>query len=155
MRNRILTVLGIVAVVGIILYLVGFRMTKADLHISAAAEPLACIGGVREGEHCSPGTLIPFTNSLLMTILIDLLLVGLAVKISSGLKLIPTGFMNAVEAIVEFFYNFALGVDRKNIAKFFPLPATIFTFFLVANLLALVPGIGSVGICAPVAHAES
>ena len=46
-------------------------------------------------------------------------------------------------------------MDRKNVAKFFPLPATIFIFFLVANMLALVPMVGSVGICREVSHAEA
>jgi len=45
------------------------------------------------------------------------------------------------------FYNFAASVDRKNIAKFFPLCATIFFFVLYSNLFALVPGVGSIGIC--------
>ena len=52
MRNKILTVIGIVAVVGVVLYISGIRMTKADLHISAAAEPLGCITGTLQGETC-------------------------------------------------------------------------------------------------------
>ena len=40
MRNRILAVIAVTAVVGGILYYFGFKMTKADLAISAAAEPI-------------------------------------------------------------------------------------------------------------------
>jgi F-type H+-transporting ATPase subunit a len=145
MRNRILTILGVFAVVGLVLYLLGIKMTKADLHISAAAEPLFCLTGIAKGETCSGG--IPFTNSLLMTILIDIILVVLAIVGVGKMKLVPTGLQNIIEVVVETFYNFALGIDRKNIAKFFPLPATIFCFFLIANLLALVPGVGSIGLC--------
>jgi F-type H+-transporting ATPase subunit a len=149
MRNRILTVLGVVAVVGVILYISGVRMTKADLHISAAAEPIGCILGTLHGEACEGGVpfSVPFTNSLLMTIIIDLILVGIGLFGLRNMKLIPTGFQNTFEAIIEAFYNFALSIDRKNIAKFFPLPATIFIFFLIANMLALVPGVGSIGFC--------
>ncbi|GAB4111442.1 MAG: F0F1 ATP synthase subunit A [Roseiflexaceae bacterium] len=145
MRNRILAVIGITALVGLVLYLLGVRMTKADLHISAAAEPLFCMGGTLKGEVCEGG--VPFTNSLLMTILIDIILVIIAVQAMGKPRLIPTGLQNTVEALIEAFYDFAKGVDRKNVAKFFPLPATIFCFFLVANMLALVPGVGSIGVC--------
>lgn len=153
MRNRILTVLGVVAVIGGIMYALGIRMTKADLHISAAAEPLFCLGGVMENAHCVSG--IPFTNSLLMTIIVDLILLAIIFIGMSNLKLVPTGLQNFVEVVIEAFYNFALGVDRKNIAKFFPIPATILVFFLIANMMALIPGVGSIGFCVPAEHAAS
>lgn len=153
MRNRLLTILGVFAVVGVVLYLLGVRMTKADLHISAAAEPLFCLTGTREGETCSGG--IPFTNSLLMTILIDIILVILAIVGVGKMKLVPTGLQNVLEVVIETLYNFARGIDRKNVGKFFPLPATIFCFFLVANLLALVPGVGSIGLCHTEEHSQA
>ena len=62
LRNPVIQVLLASAVVGGILYALGFRMTKHDLHISAAAEPLACLGGERVGEFCSAGTFLPVTN---------------------------------------------------------------------------------------------
>jgi F-type H+-transporting ATPase subunit a len=134
-------------VVGLVLFFLGVKMTRDDLHISAAAEPLTCIGGERIGDFCSPGTVLPITNGLIMTVLIDLALVLTIIFGAVNMKLIPSGFQNIVEVVIEGFYNFALGVDRKNVAKFFPLPATIFLFFLYANFLALVPGIGSIGNC--------
>jgi F-type H+-transporting ATPase subunit a len=155
MRNRLLTILGAVFVVGLVLYLLGFRMTRADLHISARAEPLWCIGGVVEGEACSAGTLIPFTNSLLMTIIVDLTLLGLIIAGVGRMQLVPRGLQNMLEAVVEGVYNFARGIDRQNVAKFFPLPMTIFLFFLIANMLALVPLVGSIGICETVTHAAT
>jgi F-type H+-transporting ATPase subunit a len=145
LRNRIVQFLLALLVVGVVLYLLGVRMTKDDLFISAKAEPLFCIGGKLVGETCEGG--IPFTNSLLMTLVVDAILLALAFGVGSRLKLIPTGLQNVVEAVIEAFYNFALGVDRRNVAKFFPLPATIFLFFLIGNLLALVPGSGSIGFC--------
>src|SRR6266508_3125651 len=151
MRNRLVWILLILLVVGIGLhYGLGLRMSREDIHISARAEPLWCIGGERVGEACSAG--IPFTNSLLMTVLVDLLLLLVIIFGARNMQLVPRGFQNIVETVVEGFYNFALGIDRRNIAKFFPLPATIFIFFLVANMLALVPMIGSVGLCVPAAE---
>lgn len=145
LRNPIVQFLLGIFVVGLVLYFFGVRMTQDDLFISAKAEPLFCIGGTLVGETCEGGT--PFTNSLLLTIVVDLVLIGIAFGVGQNLKLIPRGFQNAFEALFEFFYNFALGVDRKNIAKFFPLPATIFFFFLVGNFFALIPGMGSIGLC--------
>ncbi|NTU81087.1 MAG: F0F1 ATP synthase subunit A [Chloroflexales bacterium] len=155
MRNRILTVLGVAAIIGIVLYFLGIRMTKDDLHISAAAEPLACLGGQIVGEHCSPGTFFPITNSLVMTILVDLILVSLIVFVGRNLQLVPRGLQNALEALIAFFYDFARGVDAKNVGKFFVLPATILFFFMVGNVLALVPGVGSIGVCRAEAHAAT
>ena len=145
MRNRILTVLGVSLLVGLGLYFAGIRMTKADLAISAAAEPIVCLGGQLEGEHCASG--FPITNSLIMTVLIDLLLLASIIVGARNMQLIPRGFQNVIEFIVESFYNFAQSVDRKNVAKFFPICAAIFFFVLYSNYFALVPGVGSIGVC--------
>jgi F-type H+-transporting ATPase subunit a len=145
MRNRILTILGVSLVIGVILNILGIKMTRADLAISAAAEPIVCLGGQIEGEHCASG--FPITNSLIMTVLIDLLLLLTIIYGARNLQLIPRGFQNFVEFMVEAFYNFAQSVDRKNVAKFFPLCASIFFFILYSNYFALVPGVGSIGVC--------
>jgi F-type H+-transporting ATPase subunit a len=145
MRNRILTILGVSLVIGVVLYFLGIKMTKADLAISAAAEPIVCLGGALEGEHCASG--FPITNSLIMTVLIDLLLLLSIVFGARNMQLIPRGFQNVIEFIVESFYNFAQSVDRKNVAKFFPMCASIFLFVLYSNYFALVPGVGSIGVC--------
>src|SRR5215218_9548396 len=145
MRNRILTILGVSVVIGIVFYFLGIKLTKADLAISAAAEPIACVGGALEGEHCASG--FPITNSLIMTVIVDLLLLLTIFFSVRNMQLIPRGFQNFVEFMVEGFYNFAQSVDRKNVAKFFPLCASIFFFVLYSNYFALVPGVGSIGVC--------
>jgi len=145
MRNRILTILGVSLVIGIVFYALGIKLTKADLAISAAAEPIFCLGGVLEGEHCASG--FPITNSLIMTVIVDFLLLLTIFFGVRNMQLIPRGFQNIVELMVEGFYNFAQSVDRKNVAKFFPLCASIFFFVLYSNYFALVPGVGSIGVC--------
>ncbi|MBK9710695.1 MAG: F0F1 ATP synthase subunit A [Kouleothrix sp.] len=150
LRSRWFWIFAGLLVLGVVLrFVFGIGMVQHDIHISAAAEPLACIGGERVGEFCSPGTIFPFTNSLLMTILTDLLLVLTIIFGARNMKLIPQGFQNTLEAVIEAFYNFSQGIDRKNVAKFFPLCATIFIFFLYANFIALIPGVGSIGTCVP------
>jgi len=143
MRNRILTILGVALLIGIVSYFLGFKLTKDDLAISAAAEPIFFLGSV------------PITNSFIMTILVDLLLVLTIIFGARNMQLVPQGFQNTLEAIVEAFYNFAQGVDRKNVAKFFPLCATIFFFVLYSNLFALIPGVGSIGVCEEKHKAEA
>jgi F-type H+-transporting ATPase subunit a len=155
MRNRILIILGVLFLVGLGLYFAGVRMTDADLHISAKAEPVFCIGGQLDGAECSPGTLFPVTNSLILTVIVDLLLLGLIVFGVRNMQLVPRGLQNLIEVVIEAFYNFALGVDRKNVAKFFALPATIFLFFLLGNLAGLLPTVGSVGWCVEKHAAEA
>ncbi|MEM8533949.1 MAG: F0F1 ATP synthase subunit A [Chloroflexota bacterium] len=148
MRNRILAVLGISTVIGGILWLIGFRTTK--LHISFVAEPVYCLFGARTTETlevCASG--FPITNGLITTVIINLLLILTIIFGVRNMKLVPRGFQNVVEAGVEAFYNFAQGIDRKNVAKFFPFCASIFFFALYANLFGLLPGVGSIGTCTP------
>ncbi|HEX5688685.1 MAG TPA: FoF1 ATP synthase subunit a [Roseiflexaceae bacterium] len=153
MRNRILAFLGVSLVIGVIFYILGIKLTRADLAISAAAEPIWCLGGVLEGEHCASG--FPITNSLIMTVVVDLLLLLTIVFGARNMQLVPRGFQNFVEWMVEAFYNFAQGVDRKNVGKFFPMCATIFFFVLYSNFFALVPGVGSIGSCVEAHAAET
>lgn len=152
LQNRIVQILLGVIVVGFVLYFLGFKMTQGELRgfISAAPEPLFCLTGASEGATCA----IPFTNSLLMTLVTDIILIVIGLGLAR-MSLIPRGFQNVVEMAVEGFYNFAQGIDRNNIKKFFPVPATIFFFFLIANLVALVPGIGSIGLCEPLQGGEA
>lgn len=136
----------IAAVLGVISYVFGIKLTRADLAISAAAEPVFCLGGAMEGVHCVGG--FPVTNSLLMTIIVDLLLLLTIIFGARNMQMIPRGFQNIVEFMVEGFFTFAQSVDRKNVAKFFPICATIFFFVLYGNIFALTPGIvGSIGTC--------
>lgn len=154
MRNQIYIALGISLVVGIVLYLAGIYVPELT-GISVAAEPILCLGGKLDGVHCTEGTILPITNSLIMTILVvDVLLLLTCLFGARNMTLIPRGFQNVVEVMVEGFYNFAQSVDRKNVAKFFPLCATIFFFVLYSNLFALFPFVGSVGNCVTESHGE-
>jgi F-type H+-transporting ATPase subunit a len=148
MRNRILTVTGILLVLGIVLYIIGVRSTK--LHISVAAEPVFCLGGVRATlETCASG--FPITNSLITTVIVLIIFFIIILAGTRNMQVVPRGFQNTLEVLVEAFYNFAQGVDRKNVAKFFPFCASAFFFMLVSNITGLIPGVGSIGVCVPTA----
>jgi F-type H+-transporting ATPase subunit a len=96
------------------------------------------------------------TNSVLMTIIVDIILLALALITRFSLKEIPGGLQNAMEAIIEALYGLAESVAGKNAAKFFPWAATLFLLIIVSNWSGLIPGVGSIGIEQPVAaHVES
>src|SRR5512145_792439 len=152
MRNRLLWIFLVILAVGGVLYGFGIRLTRENLVISAAAEPVFCLGGMRSGTHCASG--FPITNSLIMTVIVDVLLILTILFGVRKMQFIPRGFQNIVEMAVEAFYNFAQGVDRKNALKFLPVSATILFFVLYSNLFALLPGVGSIGVCVP-SHAAT
>lgn len=91
---------------------------------------------------------LPITNSMIASWLTMLILIVVSVLVSRKWKLVPTGFQNVVETIVEMFYN---GVAKARAGEearlFLPLSATIFLFILLSNWLgAILPGFGSVGL---------
>jgi F-type H+-transporting ATPase subunit a len=94
------------------------------------------------------------TNSILMTIIVDIILLALALITRFSLKEIPSGLQNVMEAIIEALYGLAESVAGKNAAKFFPWAATLFLLIIVSNWSGLVPGVGSIGIEHPAVHEE-
>ena len=96
-----------------------------------------------------------FTNSLLMTLIVDVILLALALATRFRLKEIPSGLQNAMEMIIEMLYGLAESVAGKNASKFFPWAATLFLLIIVSNWTGLVPGVGSIGFNHPTAvHSE-
>jgi F-type H+-transporting ATPase subunit a len=88
------------------------------------------------------------TNTILATLLADLVLILLgfgAYRFSKRGSLVPKGFYNAFEAIVEFLWNSVEGSAGKWAKRIFPIPATIFLIIFAANMVKLVPGFESIG----------
>lgn len=91
----------------------------------------------------------PLRNSMIMSWLAVLVLVIAALVFrKKGGKLIPRGFQNFVEAIVEGMFDFFTTItqSREQTKRFFPVIATIFIYVLFANWMGLLPGVGSIGI---------
>src|SRR3990167_958426 len=106
------------------------------IHVVLAAERLGSLWG------------FPITNSLLMTWLVMLLLIGFAVFFRRPLALIPGKLQAGIEMAFEgalAYMSEVLGSD-KLARRFFPLVATIFLFVALANVLEFVPGVGSIGL---------
>ena len=91
------------------------------------------------------------TNSMITTVVVDVILILLALLTRFSLKEVPSGLQNVMEALVETLYGLAESVSGKNAAKFFPWVATLFLFVIISNWSGLIPGVGSIGFFHPVA----
>ncbi len=94
------------------------------------------------------GQHLTLTNTLLATLIGDvvLLLMGFAAFrfVRSG-KLVPSGFYNFFELLIEFLWNAAESAAGKWARRIFPFVATIFLIVMVGNLVKLIPGFESIG----------
>ncbi len=90
----------------------------------------------------------PVTNTLVVTLGISLIIIIGSFILKSRVRLIPRGFQNVVEYVLEALLNLADSVtqDRKQSKKFFPLVATIFIFVILSNWVEVVPGLGTIGL---------
>lgn len=90
---------------------------------------------------------LSITNTLLHTIFVDTLLIGGTFYINKKLTLIPNNFFqNAMEGIIETFYNLTESVASHAASKIFPYFMSFFLFILLANWSSLIPGVGTIGI---------
>ncbi len=90
----------------------------------------------------------PFTNSLIMTLVTSVIIIGISFFVHKNTRLIPRGFQNLFEAIIEYFFSLVDSVtqNRAETKKFFPLVMTIFLFIIISNWAGLIPGGGTIGI---------
>ncbi|MFN2147530.1 MAG: F0F1 ATP synthase subunit A [Anaerolineales bacterium] len=92
---------------------------------------------------------IYLTNTLVATLLADVLLILLAFAIRTAIRrgeLILTGIAGAVEALLEALYGLAETSAGKWAKSIFPWMATIFMLVLVVNWMELIPGVDSIGL---------
>jgi len=90
----------------------------------------------------------PVTNTILVTAVLSLIIISASYILKKRVRLIPGGFQNIVESVLEALLNLADSVtqDRRQSKKFFPLVATIFIFVILSNWVEVVPGLGTIGI---------
>jgi F-type H+-transporting ATPase subunit a len=102
----------------------------------AAAEPIFHLGS------------FPITNSMFNGWIAVVFFVLIAFFIRKRSALVPKGFQNVMEGVVEFLLKEVEKVtgDKKKARKFLPIVGTIFLFILFSNWLGLLPGTGSIGI---------
>lgn len=89
---------------------------------------------------------LPITNTLLDTLLVDVIILGFTFLVIRNLKLMPGKIQLLAEYIVGGLYSFTQNIAGKNTDKIFPYFMTFFLFILISNLSGLIPGITTVGI---------
>jgi F-type H+-transporting ATPase subunit a len=102
--------------------------------VSFAAEPIFSLGFFK------------VTNSLLDTLLVDGLLIGLIVALNKKIAVIPGKLQNLMEIAIEAFYGIVESVAEDRASKIFPYLMSFFLFILLANWTGLIPGISAIGI---------
>ena len=94
------------------------------------------------------------TNTLLTAWIIMALLLIICFAAVRKRQMIPSGFYNAFEAVIELIFNFVTGIaGEKNGRRFFPLIATLLIYIAFANWMSLTPVFNTFGIFVPL-HAE-
>lgn len=87
---------------------------------------------------------LPFTNTLLHTLIVDAIVITGIVVLSKNLKKTPGLFQNAVEYAVDGLYSLTESISGHNAKKIFPWFMGFFTIIAVTNLTALFPGFGTI-----------
>jgi F-type H+-transporting ATPase subunit a len=99
-------------------------------------------GGGVVGE----GDGLVLTNTLLSSLVVTVLLIGLFWTATRRMAVVPRGLQNFVEAGMEALLNFVEGVaGPENARRFFPLIATIFLFVMFNAWIGLLPIYPSMG----------
>ena len=126
-------------VIGIAVFVLGLMYLKFNLPvISVSAEAL---------PHLSIGSM-PITNSLLTSWVVTIILIVLTYLGTRNMKMVPSGGQNVLELLVEGLYGVVDGLaDKKWVAKFFVVPATIFFYVFASNMFGLIPGLAGIGFC--------
>ena len=86
------------------------------------------------------------TNSMLVTWVVALGLIGFARLATRKMQEVPSGAQNFWESVVEGLYSFLESVvGPELVKKAFWFFATIFIFILATNWFGLIPGVGTIG----------
>jgi F-type H+-transporting ATPase subunit a len=89
----------------------------------------------------------PVTNTVLNTILVDIIIIASVLYMSKRItKLVPGTFQNIIEMLIKGFYDFTEGIAEKNTNKVFPFFMSFFLFIIVANWSGLLLGSGLIGL---------
>jgi F-type H+-transporting ATPase subunit a len=89
---------------------------------------------------------LPITNSMVVTWLVAIALIVFAQLATRKMSEVPGGAQNFLESIVESLYLFLEGLlGARLVQRTFWFFATVFIFILAANVVGLLPGVGTIG----------
>lgn len=92
---------------------------------------------------------VPLTNTLTSLLVVDAIILLLALAIRNQVNRkpkVPGRLVTAMEMLVEVVYNMTESATGKYARKVFPYFMTILLVVLVSNLMALIPGMETIGI---------
>ncbi|MCA6070865.1 MAG: F0F1 ATP synthase subunit A [Endomicrobium sp.] len=92
----------------------------------------------------------PITNTVVATLLTDIVIIALAVLVSKAVTLRPGSLQNAAEAVIDYFKDTAENIAGERASFIYPWAVSFFLFIVVSNLLAQVPGFESIRFYTPV-----
>ena len=88
-----------------------------------------------------------FTNSTLIALVVLALVITAFRKATKNMQLVPSGFQNLFEALIELLYDNVEQIVGPKVAKqCFHLILTIFVYVIISNWFGLLPGVGTIGI---------
>lgn len=89
---------------------------------------------------------VEVTNAMLLGVVVTLLLLVLSVYTSRKLRLNPSRFQLMVERLVLSFHSLTENIlgSRKAADTMLPLIGTLFIFFGISNVIALIPGVAAI-----------
>ena len=85
------------------------------------------------------------SNTLLATLVVDIVIILLVVLVRRRLSLFPGKFQAAVESIVEYLQTTTQQVAGNRTPLIFPWVAIFFLYIVFSNLIGLLPGFGTIG----------
>jgi F-type H+-transporting ATPase subunit a len=137
MKTRDKLIISVIVI--LVLLVIGnfaLRFHLPPVTVSPEALPGVVVGGVE------------LTNTLITALLVDIILIVLAILGTRNMQLVPKGFQNLLELVVEAIYNLTESVaGARWTPRFFAIVATIFFYILVSNWFGLIPGLAAFGIC--------
>ncbi len=89
--------------------------------------------------------ILPITNTLLVSWVVMAFLIVVGFLAGRNVKLVPAGFQNLMELVIENIYNTTEELAHSKTKFIFPFVATFFLYIIVANWFGLLPGFATVG----------
>ena len=87
-----------------------------------------------------------FTNSTLIALVVLALVITAFRMATKNMQLVPSGFQNLFEALIELLYDNVEQIVGPKVAKqCFHLILTIFVYVIISNWFGLLPGVGTIG----------
>lgn len=88
--------------------------------------------------------ILPVTNTLLVSWVSMAILIAIAIITRFSIRLIPEGFQNFLEIIIDFGWTTVEDLAHEKAKVIFPICFTFFLYIIVSNYLGLLPGVGTI-----------